>query len=55
LKDIASQWQAEKVFEPKMPRSQAAELRSRWNAALARAKDWELHPPIRARRRAAKK
>jgi glycerol kinase len=55
LKGIASQWHAEKVFEPKMPRSQAAELRFRWNAALARAKDWELHSPIPARRRARKK
>jgi glycerol kinase len=28
-------------FEPKMPRSQAERLRSRWNNALQRAKDWE--------------
>jgi glycerol kinase len=42
---IAKQWQVEKVFEPKMPRAQVGELRSRWNAALARAKDWEPHAP----------
>lgn len=40
---IAKQWQVEQVFEPKMPRSQVEEIRSRWNAALARAKDWEPH------------
>jgi glycerol kinase len=45
LDSISKQWQVEKVFEPKMPKSQVAELRSRWNAALARAKDWELHAP----------
>jgi glycerol kinase len=40
---IAKQWRVEKVFEPKMPRSQVGELRSRWNAALLRAKGWEPH------------
>ncbi|HEV7926788.1 MAG TPA: glycerol kinase GlpK [Verrucomicrobiae bacterium] len=42
---IAKQWQVEKMFEPKMPRSQVGELRSRWNAALLRAKGWEPHAP----------
>jgi len=43
LQDEASQWKAEKVFEPKMRRAQASELRARWQEALARAKQWE-HP-----------
>ena len=41
LQDEASQWKAEKVFEPKMRRGQAGELRARWQEALARAKQWE--------------
>ena len=41
LQDEASQWKAEKVFEPKMRRAQAGELRARWQEALARAKEWE--------------
>jgi len=45
---IAKQWRIEKVFEPKMPRSQVGELRSRWNAALSRAKGWEPHAPAHA-------
>jgi glycerol kinase len=38
---IATQWQVEKTFEPKMARARVQELRGRWNEALARAKDWE--------------
>ncbi|MGB8494198.1 MAG: glycerol kinase GlpK [Candidatus Acidiferrum sp.] len=41
LQDEASQWKAEKVFEPKMRRAQAGEMRARWQEALARAKQWE--------------
>jgi glycerol kinase len=41
IESIATQWKAEKVFEPRMPRDRAAELRSRWNDALERAKNWE--------------
>ncbi|HSI10728.1 MAG TPA: glycerol kinase GlpK [Chthoniobacter sp.] len=44
IESIAKQWKVEKVFEPKMPKAKVAELRSRWNEALGRAKDWELHP-----------
>jgi glycerol kinase len=43
LGSIAQQWKAEKTFHPKMPRAQVAALRSRWNDALGRAKNWELH------------
>jgi glycerol kinase len=38
---IATHWQVERVFEPKMSRAHAAELRDRWNEALGRAKGWE--------------
>jgi glycerol kinase len=34
-------WQAEHTFDPAMERGRAAELRSRWNKALERAKGWE--------------
>ena len=43
LQSIDQQWKVEKTFEPKMPRAQVAALRSRWNDALARAGNWELH------------
>ncbi len=51
---IAKQWQVEKVFAPKMPRSQVDDLRSRWNAALQRSKDWEVHAPSKAQRKSSK-
>jgi glycerol kinase len=40
-KSIVAQWQVEKSFEPRMPRSRVAELRARWNDALLRSKAWE--------------
>ncbi len=46
---IATQWQVERTFEPKMPRARVAELRGRWKEALARAGNWE--PKEKARRR----
>jgi glycerol kinase len=55
VEDITKQWRVEKIFEPRMPAAQAEELRLRWNSALARAKDWELHPVVRTKRKAAKK
>src|ERR1700730_10297869 len=39
--DVASQWKVEKVFQPKMARAVATDLRGRWQEALARAKKWE--------------
>ena len=39
--EIASQWQVEQRFEPKMPRAKARALRERWSKAVERAKDWE--------------
>jgi len=39
--EIATQWQVEQRFEPKMPRAQANALRERWSKAVERAKDWE--------------
>jgi glycerol kinase len=37
---ISSQWQIEASFEPKISRSQAAELRDSWKRAVDRAKGW---------------
>ena len=48
--EISTQWQVEKVFEPKMPRSRVEELRSRWNDALLRAKEWEKPEPTKAKK-----
>ena len=48
IDSISKQWRIEKTFEPKMPRAQVDELRSRWNAALERAKNWE---PASAKRK----
>lgn len=39
--EISTQWKVDKVFEPKMPRGRATELRGRWNEALRRAAGWE--------------
>ena len=55
IESIANQWQVEKVFKPKMSRSQVDEMRSRWNAALQRSKDWEVHAPPAAKRKSGKK
>jgi glycerol kinase len=38
--DIASQWQVERRFEPKMAPAEADALRSRWRDALDRARGW---------------
>jgi glycerol kinase len=55
IESISKQWHVEKVFEPKMSRSQVGELRSRWNTALQRTKDWEVHPPAQRKRKNAGK
>jgi len=39
--EFDAQWQAERVFEPTMEPSRAAELLSRWHRAVERAKQWE--------------
>jgi glycerol kinase len=54
IESISKQWQVEKVFEPKMSRSQVGDLRARWNSALQRAKDWEVHAPGQSKKKAAK-
>jgi glycerol kinase len=41
LADLARQRKVERVFEPRMPREKAKELRARWTKALDRAKGWE--------------
>jgi glycerol kinase len=55
LESIAQQWKVEKVFEPKMPRSQVAALRARWKDALARAAAWELPGGSAQRKKRARK
>jgi glycerol kinase len=39
--EITRLWRAERIFEPRMERSRAAELQAGWNRALARAKGWD--------------
>jgi glycerol kinase len=39
--DLASHWKAGARFEPHMPSHQAAALRSRWQRAVGRARNWE--------------
>ncbi len=38
--DIASNWQADRRFEPAMPREHVAALRAGWEKAISRAKAW---------------
>jgi glycerol kinase len=38
--EIAGQWQAERRFEPAMPRGDADRLRARWHEALDRSRGW---------------
>ncbi|HRI13397.1 MAG TPA: glycerol kinase GlpK [Verrucomicrobiota bacterium] len=53
--ELATQWEIEKTFEPRLPVEQAAELRARWNDALQRARGWEKSAPtaLRTKRRKA--
>jgi glycerol kinase len=39
--EISAQWRVERHFEPQMPQSQATALRSGWNSASDRSKNWE--------------
>jgi len=39
--DLVGQWRVDRRFEPRMPRADAARLRSRWADAVERAKRWE--------------
>ncbi len=38
--EIASQWRAERRFEPSMPPADATRLLGQWHRALERAKGW---------------
>ena len=38
--EIASQWQVERSFEPKMSRDEAQQLLAGWQKALGRARGW---------------
>ncbi|MCX7169464.1 MAG: glycerol kinase GlpK, partial [Proteobacteria bacterium] len=41
LEALAEVWQLERVFEPRIPRDQAAERMSRWRDAVGRVGGWE--------------
>jgi glycerol kinase len=41
LTDVQGTWQADRIFEPHQSADEAAHRRSRWNAALSRARQWE--------------
>ncbi|HEY3854851.1 MAG TPA: glycerol kinase GlpK [Verrucomicrobiae bacterium] len=56
IESISKQWQVEKVFEPKMSPAKAEELRSKWDAALQRSKNWAIHkPPAKSKKPSRKK
>ena len=38
--EIAAQWQTDRIFEPLMPRAEAARLLAGWSRGLARAMQW---------------
>ncbi|MEZ6137751.1 MAG: FGGY-family carbohydrate kinase [Pirellulaceae bacterium] len=38
--DLESHWQLDRIFEPQMPKAQAAQLRNGWHRALERSKSW---------------
>jgi len=38
---LDQQWQLERRFEPEMPASRAAALKSKWHQAVARTRDWD--------------
>jgi glycerol kinase len=40
--EITGQWRVDRRFEPAMPVAEARALRSRWSAAVERAKRWEV-------------
>jgi glycerol kinase len=50
VESLSKQWRVEKVFEPKMARARAKELRARWNEALQRARAWERPTEYREKR-----
>jgi glycerol kinase len=40
--ELAEHWRADRRYEPKMAPERAAELRSRWNEAVGRSKNWAV-------------
>ena len=41
LDELSEVWQTDRVFQPQMPAEEVARRRSRWTAALDRARSWE--------------
>jgi glycerol kinase len=48
-KDVETNWQIDRTFDPQMPRDEAQHRVKRWTQALDRARDWEEHSTIKAR------
>ena len=42
--DLAHHWQVDCIFEPRLSADRAAQVRSRWNEAVQRAKGWAQQP-----------
>jgi glycerol kinase len=40
--ELATHWQADKVFTTQMPRTEARNLREKWSEAVKRAMDWKV-------------
>ena len=40
MDEIAAHWRRDRLFEPKMPRSEAVRLRERWREAVKRSRSW---------------
>jgi glycerol kinase len=41
--DVQSNWQVDRIFEPKLAEDEVKHRRSRWTEALSRSRDWEEH------------
>jgi glycerol kinase len=48
-KDVESNWQVDRTFEPKMAKDQVEHRVRRWQQALERSRDWEERSTISAR------
>jgi glycerol kinase len=48
--DVQSNWQVDRIFEPKLADDEVKHRRSRWTEALSRSRDWEEHSkaPVKA-------
>jgi glycerol kinase len=47
-RDVESNWEIDRTFEPKIPEAEIAHRRSRWTEALSRSREWEERSTIDA-------